>query len=59
MRVRSSDPNRLASASVVYPGWRNPWTELSMDTLDHEPVADEAGITKVRLGTANFGVWRV
>jgi hypothetical protein len=32
--------------------------EFSIDILDDESVAGEAGITMARLGAANFGVWR-
>jgi len=32
--------------------------ECSIDILENEPVAGEAEVTMVRLGTANFGVWR-
>jgi hypothetical protein len=32
--------------------------EFSIDILDDEPVVGEAEVTMVRLGTANFGVWR-
>ena len=32
--------------------------EFSIEILDDEPVAGEAEVTVVRLGTAHFGVWR-
>ncbi len=32
--------------------------ECSIDILENEPVAGEAEVTMVRLGTENFGVWR-
>ena len=32
--------------------------EFSIDILENEPVAGEAEVKMVRLGTANFGVWR-
>jgi len=32
--------------------------EFSIDILDDEPVAGEAEVMMVRLGTVNFGVWR-
>ena len=32
--------------------------EFSIDILEDDPVAGEADVRMVRLGTANFGVWR-
>ena len=35
-----------------------PWEEFSKDILGDDPVAGEAEVMMVRLGTANFGVRR-